>query len=88
MALRLYITLIIVILLLAIAFIFGSQNEQTLTLNYLIARSEISVAQAVSIFTSLGFILGILVTLCWRFFRLIKAKRKRANPKVINKVPS
>ena len=36
--------LLIVIILLAFAFIFGSQNPQTITLNYLIARSELSVA--------------------------------------------
>lgn len=69
--------LVLVILLLAVAFIFGSQNPQTFTLNYLIARTELSVAQAVSIFTILGIAIGILVTLMWRVSRAIKAKSKR-----------
>jgi len=68
--------LVVVILLLAIAFIFGSQNPQTFTLNYLIARTELSVAQAVSIFTILGIAIGILVTLMWRVSRALKTKAK------------
>jgi len=54
---------------LVIAFVFGSQNEQLLTLNYLIARTEMTIAAAVSLFTGLGFILGLLVTLLWRLIR-------------------
>jgi putative membrane protein len=68
----------IVLLILAIAFIFGSQNPQTFTLNYMIARTELSVAQAVSLFTVLGIVIGILVTLMWRISRVIKSKRKLA----------
>jgi len=70
--------LMIVLLILAIAFIFGSQNPQTFTLNYMIARTELSVAQAVSLFTVLGIVIGILVTLMWRISRVIKSKRKLA----------
>jgi len=66
----------VVVLFLAIAFIFGSQNPQTFTLNYLIARTELSVAQAVSIFTILGIVIGILVTLMWRVSRALKTKKK------------
>jgi putative membrane protein len=52
---RLYITLFFIIVLLAIAFIFGSQNEQLLMLNYLVARTEMTVAAATSLFTGIGF---------------------------------
>ncbi|TYK66840.1 lipopolysaccharide assembly protein LapA domain-containing protein [Colwellia echini] len=69
---RLYITLFFILVLLAIAFIFGSQNDQLLTLNYLIARTEISVAAAVSLFTGIGFLLGLLVTILWRIIRKSK----------------
>jgi putative membrane protein len=58
--------------LLTVAFIFGSQNEQLLTLNYLIAQTQMTVAAAVSIFTALGFMLGLLVTLLWRLIRRSK----------------
>jgi len=66
---RLYITLFFILVLLAIAFIFGSQNEQLFTLNFIIARTEMTVAAAVSLFTGLGFLLGLLVTIFWRIVR-------------------
>lgn len=69
---RLYLTLFFILVLLAVAFIFGSQNDQLLTLNYLVARTEITVAAAVSLFTGLGFLLGILVTILWRVVRKSK----------------
>lgn len=73
---RIYFTLIIVIILIAIAFIFGSQNEQIISLNYLVAKVDLSVATAVSLFTSIGFVLGLLVTLLWRLVR--KSKKSLA----------
>lgn len=66
---RIYFILCFVLILLAIAFVFGSQNEQILSLNYLIARVELSVAAAVSLFTGIGFLLGLLATLLWRLIR-------------------
>jgi putative membrane protein len=69
---RLYLTLFFILVLLAVAFIFGSQNDQLLTLNYLVARTEITVAAAVSLFTGLGFLLGLLVTILWRIVRKSK----------------
>jgi putative membrane protein len=76
---RLYITLFFILVILAIAFIFGSQNEQSFTLNYLIARTEMTVATAVSLFTGLGFLLGLLVTILWRIVR--KSKKALAKKK-------
>ncbi len=66
---RLYITLFFILVLLVLAFIFGSQNDQVFTLNYLIARTEMTVAAAVSLFTGLGFLLGLFVTILWRIIR-------------------
>ncbi len=62
--------------LLLIAFIFGSQNDQVITLNYFIARTDISVASAVSLFTTLGFVLGLLFALVWKLVKVIKPKTK------------
>ncbi|GAW96772.1 MULTISPECIES: lipopolysaccharide assembly protein LapA domain-containing protein [Colwellia] len=76
---RLYTTLFFILVLLTVAFIFGSQNEQLLTLNYLIARTELTVAAAVSLFTGLGFFLGLLVTILWRIVR--KSKKAFAKNK-------
>lgn len=66
---RIYFTLFLVLVLLAIAFIFGSQNEQMMSLNYLIAKVELSIAAAVSLFTAIGISIGILVTILWRLVR-------------------
>lgn len=79
MKVRLYITLFFILVLLAVAFIFGSQNEQLLVLNYLIARTEMTVAAAMSLFTGLGFLLGLLVTILWRIIR--KSKKALAKNK-------
>ena len=72
---RLYITAILFLILLAIAFVFGSQNDQVLTLNYLIAKTNLSVAAAVSLFTSIGFVLGLLFALFWKLLGMIKATK-------------
>ncbi len=74
---RIYLTLFFIVVLLAVAFIFGSQNDQLLTLNYLVARTEMTVAAAISLFTAIGFILGLLFTILWRLIR--KAKKNIAN---------
>ena len=71
---RVYITLFFILFLLFIAFIFGSQNEQTFTLNYLIAKTELTVASAVSIFTGIGILIGLLLSLLGRFLKLFKKK--------------
>mgnify|MGYP003662691826 CR=1 len=80
---RLYITVILFLILLAIAFIFGSQNDQVLTLNYLIAKTNLSVAAAVSLFTSIGFVLGLLFALFWKLLRMVKTTKK--NPLITQK---
>ena len=78
---RIYFTLLLVFILLAIAFIFGSQNEQIISLNYLVARIELSIATAVSLFTTIGFLLGLLATLLWRLIRKSKkALTKNRSP--------
>jgi putative membrane protein len=77
--LRIYISVFLLIILLTIAFIFGSQNNQTFTLNYLIARADITVAAAVSIFTSIGFFLGLLSAFTFRLYRKLKTKSKKNN---------
>ncbi len=73
---RLYITLILFLMLLAVAFVFGTQNDQMLTLNYLIAKTNISVAAAVGLFTGIGFLLGLLFVLFWKLLRMVKPNKK------------
>ena len=74
---RLYLTVILFLIFLAIAFVFGSQNDQTFTLNYLIARIDISVAAAVSLFTIVGFILGLLFCFLWKLINVVSPKKSK-----------
>lgn len=74
---RMYFSSFILFALLVIAFVFGIQNDQTITLNYIVARIDISVAAAVSIFTVIGFIMGLLSTIIWRIIRKSKKVLKQ-----------
>jgi len=78
---RIYLTLIVMLFLLLIAFIFGSQNDQDIMLNYLVARTQMSVATAVSLFTVIGIFIGLSLALLWRFSRAIKRNASSANKK-------
>ncbi|MDO6426946.1 LapA family protein [Thalassotalea sp. 1_MG-2023] len=73
---RLYITVIFIVLLLLIAFVFGSQNNQDITLNYLIAKQEMTVATAVSLFTVIGFFIGTLFSVLWKLTMAMRKRRK------------
>lgn len=72
---RIYLTIALLVVLFVIAFIFGSQNSQPLTLNYLIARAEITVAEAVAMFTGIGIIIGLLISVLWRLLSALKPKK-------------
>jgi len=67
------------VIILLVAFIFGSQNDQVITLNYLIAKTQMSVATAVSLFTVLGIMLGLLFSLLWKLARAMKPKNQPTN---------
>lgn len=69
---KLYLSVLVLFIFLAIAFVFGTQNEQIIELNYIIARSNISVAMAVSIFTFIGFIIGMFTMFTFMVSRRIK----------------
>ena len=72
---RIYLTIALLVVLFVIAFIFGSQNSQPLTLNYLIARAEITVAEAVAMFTGIGILIGLLISVLWRLLSALKPKK-------------
>ena len=48
-------TALILLFFFVVALVFGTQNTDPIMLNYLIAKTEITVAYAVSIFTFIGF---------------------------------
>lgn len=67
---------ILALLLFALALTFGVQNTQQVTVNYLIAKGDVTVAALVGIAMFIGFLIGLLVTagiylrLRWRQLRL------------------
>ncbi|MFD2166527.1 lipopolysaccharide assembly protein LapA domain-containing protein [Thalassotalea euphylliae] len=73
---KLYLTIIAMFFLLILAFVFGSQNEQVITLNYLIAKTSMPIAMAVSLFMTLGFFLGLLFVL---MLKLLKPFKRQSN---------
>ena len=79
---RVYLLLFFIFLLLTVAFVFGSQNTQQISLNYLIARVDLSVASAVSLFTFIGFVLGLMVALLWKLTGMLRSKQKSLPAKV------
>lgn len=78
---RLYITLIVFCLFLLVAIIFGIQNNQTVLLHFMVGATEMTVAAAVSLFTFIGFILGVLFSLLCLFFRWLKSTKNTSEIK-------
>lgn len=72
---KLYLTGFLILFLVVLAFMFGSQNDQILSLNYFIAKIELTVAAAVSLFTLIGFIIGILFSVLWGILSKLKARK-------------
>ena len=72
---KLYLTGFLILFLVVLAFMFGSQNDQILSLNYFIAKIELTVAAAVSLFTLIGFVMGILFSMLWGLISKLKARK-------------
>jgi len=56
-------TFLIILALLLIAFVIGSQNEAQVTVNYLIAQANIRLSTLIAITLSIGVVVGILIML-------------------------
>ncbi|NMP15577.1 MULTISPECIES: LapA family protein [unclassified Thalassotalea] len=76
---KLYLSVLVLFIFLAIAFVFGTQNEQLIELNYIVAKSRMSVAMAVSIFTLIGFVIGLMTMFSIMLSRKIKRLRKSSS---------
>lgn len=57
------ITLLVIVFLLALAFAVGSQNETIVTVNYLIAQSELRMSTLIAITLTIGILIGLLMML-------------------------
>ena len=76
---RFYLTLLLMLVLFLIAFVFGSQNNELITLNYMIAKTELTIAQAVTLFTTIGIGIGVALSMLWSVSRRIKQRAKKVD---------
>lgn len=57
------IVFVVIILLLMISIVIGSQNTQMITVNYVIAKAELRVSTFMVITIAIGFLIGFLIML-------------------------
>lgn len=57
------VSFLIILALLTVAFVIGSQNEGVVMVNYLIAQANIRLSTLIAISLSIGVIVGILIML-------------------------
>lgn len=70
-----FLTLIIAVLLFAIAIILGLKNQQLITVNYLVAENDIRLATLLAIIFLVGFIVAMLFT--GLFYLKLKMKNRQ-----------
>lgn len=57
------VTLLVIVFLLVLAFAIGSQNDASVTVNYLIAQAEIRMSTLIAVTLCIGIIIGLLIML-------------------------
>jgi len=57
------IVFVVIILLLMISIVIGSQNTQMISVNYVIAKAELRVSTFMVITIAIGFLIGFLIML-------------------------
>ena len=57
------IVFVVIILLLMISIVIGSQNTQMISVNYVIAKAELRVSTFMVITIAIGFLIGLLMML-------------------------
>ena len=62
---------LLVVLLLCVSIVIGSQNDQIVTVNYLIAQSTLRLSTLLAIVVAIGFVIGLLcIMTSWLSLRL------------------
>ena len=76
-----FITLVIIILLFAVAIILGLKNQQPVNINYLVAQSEIRLSTLLAI----NFMLGFVVSCCFGTLFYLRLSLKSRQVRKLNK---
>lgn len=72
-----FLTLIITVVLFAITLIIGLKNQQLVSINYLVAQSEVALSTLLAILFMLGFTCSILFSSL--FYLKLKIKNRQLN---------
>ncbi|KGQ33659.1 LapA family protein [Gallibacterium anatis] len=62
MKLKYILTLVIVIALIIVGITVGANNDQVISVNYIVAKSDIQLSSLVALLFGFGFLLGWLIT--------------------------
>lgn len=64
-------SVLVIVVLLALAFAVGSQNDAVVSVNYLIAQADTRISTLIAIALSIGVVIGVLIMLAsWLSLRL------------------
>ncbi|GGW97348.1 LapA family protein [Alteromonas halophila] len=79
---RAILSVLVIVVLLALAFAVGSQNDAVVSVNYLIAQSDTRLSTLIAIALAMGVVIGVLIMLAsWLSLRLkvvaLRAKVRR-----------
>ncbi|WP_022942001.1 LapA family protein [Psychromonas hadalis] len=76
-----FLTLIVIVLLFAIAIVLGLKNQQTVNINYLVAQSEMRLSTLLAI----NFLFGFIVSGCFGTLFYLRLTMKNRHLRKLNK---
>lgn len=76
----LFILVILVLAIVVIAMTLGTNNDQVVTFNYLIAQGQYSVSTLLAVLFGIGFVLGWIV--CGLFYLRLRLSLARARHRI------
>lgn len=86
---KLLVTLLVFLSVLVFAIVIGAQNEQMITVSFMIATQEMTVSTLIAICIVIGFISAMFVSLIWMSqlrWRLSRATKE--NKKLLSEAKS
>ena len=76
-----FLTLILIVLLFAIAIVLGLKNQQVVNINYLLAQSEVRLSTLLAI----NFMFGFITSSCFGTLFYLRLKMKNRQLRKLNK---
>jgi len=76
-----FLTLVLIVLLFAIAIVLGLKNQQAVNINYLLAQSEIRLSTLLAI----NFMFGFIISACFGTLFYLRLTMKNRHLRKLNK---